>query len=73
MSSLMRVAYASRSSDSYGRTDGRTNEESWLSRGNHLTFRNARAHIPDSSPLPRSSESTRRLAIARARAERSAS
>ena len=45
MSSLMRVAYASRSSDSYGRTDGRTNEESWLSRRDHLTFRNARAHI----------------------------
>ena len=29
----------------HGRTDGRTNEESWLSTRDLLTFRNARAHI----------------------------
>lgn len=29
----------------------RTNGESWLSRGDHLTFRNARAHMPN-FPLP---------------------
>jgi hypothetical protein len=45
MTSHMRVPYASPSCDSYGRTDGRTNEESWLSRVDHLTLRNAHAHI----------------------------
>jgi hypothetical protein len=29
----------------YGRTDGRTNEESWLGHIDHLTLRNAHAHI----------------------------
>lgn len=61
MISLMRLAYATRSTDSYGRTDGRTNGDAWLRTRDHLTFRNARARIRDS-----------RLALVRERADREA-
>ena len=58
MTSHMGLPRATPSCDSYGRTDGRTNEESWLSSRDHLTFRNARAHIRIS-----------RLALVRSRAD----
>jgi hypothetical protein len=45
MTSHMGLPPATPKCDSYGRTDGRTNEESWLSTRDHPRFRNARAHI----------------------------
>lgn len=56
MTSHMRLPYATPSYDSYGRTDGRTNEESWLRTRDHIQLRNARAHIRRfPHPLPETS------------------